>query len=107
VPQGNRNWQSSFVATDQLLDAWRSCCPGLTHAPAETIWLKNGAGELIDYTDTIRGQLEERNEALASAKIELPGIEWRSHHMVIGESFVLPIQCADRSWTASSRFYWL
>ncbi|MCG2628298.1 hypothetical protein L6654_16830 [Bradyrhizobium sp. WYCCWR 13023] len=96
VPPGNRGWQSSFVATEQLLDAWRSFGRGMTYAPAERVCLKNDAGELVDYRDTpltlrIRGQLEERNEALAELRIDLPGIERRGHHVVIGGSFVLPI----------------
>jgi hypothetical protein len=52
VSPGNRGWQSSFLATDQLLAVWRAGRNGIEYAPCEPLWLKNDAGELIDYCDT-------------------------------------------------------
>jgi hypothetical protein len=76
--------------------AWRSTAQRFTYADAEILWLKNAAGELIDYADTrntrrLRLDLADRNEPLAAVDIEIPGAERRRHHMLIGDSYVLPI----------------
>jgi hypothetical protein len=88
----NRGWQSSFVATDRLIE----CGKPLKYDQGESIWLKDAADNLIDYPETrltarLRGELAVLNHALASVRIELPDVEWRGHHMAIGESLVLPI----------------
>jgi hypothetical protein len=117
VPPGNLGWQSSFRATPKLMEAWHDTCRELDYHTGEIILLKNASGELIDYTDTrdtlrMRRELSERNEALASLHIELPNVEWRGQHMLIGESYILPIPgnplhriFSRGSWSLHGRAY--
>jgi hypothetical protein len=95
-PGSNRARQSTFEATERLLDAWHAFREPLTFEHGETIYLKDAAGNLIDYPETrltahLRGQLAERNEAMAAVKLEVPDAEWRGHYMVIDGSYILPV----------------
>jgi hypothetical protein len=117
VAPGNRGWQSSFVATDQLMQAWRSALPQVAYTVGETVWLKNDDGDLIDYRDTrdilrIKRALAQANESLASLRIEIPNVEWRGRHMLIDGSYVLPIPgnglrriFSRGSWSLHGRAY--
>jgi hypothetical protein len=96
VSPGNIGRQSTFIATDRLMQAWHAMEGELLYAPrGEIIWLKNDAGEPIDYRDTretqrLRRQLEVINEGLARLAIEIPGAKRRGHLLVIDGSYVLP-----------------
>jgi hypothetical protein len=117
VAPGNRGWQSSFVATDELIQSWRSTPQSLTYSERESVWLKNDAGEVVDYRDTqntraMRQQLAERREALAPLAIDVPDVEWRGQHMFINGSYVLPIPgnpvrriFSRGSWSLHGRAY--
>jgi hypothetical protein len=117
VAPGNLGWQSSFVATDYLRQAWRNTAQRLTYADTEILWLKDVDGELIDYADSratrrMRRELAERNETLALLDIRIPGSEWRGRHMLIGDSYVLPIPgnplrriFSRGRWSLHGRFY--
>jgi hypothetical protein len=96
VPPGNLGWQSSFIATDWLMQVWEIVGTELVYIPSrESIWLKNDAGELIDYRETrethrLRRQLGALNEGLARLDIEIPGARRRGHLLVIDGGYVLP-----------------
>jgi hypothetical protein len=117
VPQGNRGWQSSFFATDRLMHVWGSASTRLDYADGEIIRLKNTDGELIDYLDSLntrrlRRQLAAINEQLASLRIELPAVEWRGRHMLIDNSYILPVPgnglhriFSRNSWSLHGRAY--
>jgi hypothetical protein len=96
VSPGNLGWQSSFIATDRLMQVWNAAAAELVYTPSgELIWLKNDAGEPIDYQDTreirrIRRMLEMINEPLAPLEIEIPGAKRRGHLLVIDGNYVLP-----------------
>jgi hypothetical protein len=117
VPQGNRGWQSSFVATDKLVHVWGSTSAHLNYADGEIIRLKNTDGELIDYLDSpntrrLRRQLAAINKPLASLHIELPDVEWRGRHMLIDNSYILPVPghglhriFSRGSWSLHGRAY--
>jgi len=79
-PPGNLGWQSRFRATPKLLQAIR--IPTVIYDSYELIQLKDHEGELIDYRDTnntisMRRRIEEFNEALSAADLQLrgPGVE--------------------------------
>ena len=96
APPGRLGWQSSFVATDELIRACRSFGTPIAYSNSEIIWLKNVAGDLVNYSDTrntrrLRHELAECNEHLAQLAIEVPGAEWRGHHMLIDRCYILPI----------------
>jgi hypothetical protein len=117
VAPENRGWQSSFVASDELVQSWRRLPQSLAYSEGESIWLKNGAGEVIDYRDNrntraMRRQLAERNEALAPLALAVPDVEWRGQHMFINGSYVLPIPdnpvrriFSRGSWSLHGRAY--
>ena len=96
VTPGNLGWQSSFVATDRLMQVWRAREGELVYTPSgEVIWLKDDAGQPIDYrgtreTQRLRRTLEPINEGLAPLAIEIPGAKRRGHLLVIDGSYVLP-----------------
>jgi hypothetical protein len=95
VAPGNLGWQSSFAATDRLMEAWRSTDQRVIYSAGEIIWLKNRDGILVDYVDTrttrqLRRQLAGANDGLAGLAIDVPGAERRGHHMFIGGSYLLP-----------------
>ena len=95
VAPGNRGWQSSFYATDALIDRYHDGVCGLVYTAGEIILLKSQDGELIDYRDTretrrMRRDLQRINESLARLQIQIPGAEWRGQHMFIGQSCLLP-----------------
>jgi hypothetical protein len=96
APPGRRGWQSSLVATAQLIRDWRSFGTPIAYSNSEIIWLKNDAGDLVHYSDTrntrrLRHELAECNEHLAQLAIEVPGAEWRGHYMLIDRCYILPI----------------
>ena len=96
APPGHLGWQSSLVATAQLIRTWRSFGTPIRYSKSEIIWLKNDAGDLVNYIDTrntrrLRHELAECNEHLAQLAIEVPGAEWRGHHMFIDSCYILPI----------------
>jgi hypothetical protein len=117
VPPGHLGWQSSFIASDQLMQIWRSTDRHLTYSEGETIWLKDACGNLIGYTDSrntrrMRDELVERNQILAQLGVDLPGAELRGRHMVIGASYVLPVPgnplrriFSRGSWSLHGRAY--
>jgi hypothetical protein len=96
VAPGNLGWQSSFVATDRLMQVWDAVGGELIYKPnGEIIWLKNDAGELIDYRETrvtlrLRRPLEIINKGLACLDIDVPGAERRGHLLVIEGGYVSP-----------------
>jgi hypothetical protein len=97
VPPGNLGWQSSFVASELLMNAWRGAAEQrLVYSPArEIIWLKNEAGIPVDYSDTrdtqrIRKELAALNEAVAMIDVAVAGAERRGPLLVIDKSYVLP-----------------
>lgn len=95
VSPGNLGWQSSFLATDALIDRYHNSICDLVYTTGEIILLKGQNGELIDYRDTretgrLRKDLERINESLARIQIEIPGAEWRGQHMFVGQSCLLP-----------------
>jgi hypothetical protein len=95
VPRGNLGWQSSFEATPALIDAYHSAICRLIYTAGETLWLKDSAGNLVDYRETsntrrLRKALGAINENLASLQIVVPSAEWSGRHLKIGESYVLP-----------------
>jgi hypothetical protein len=95
VPPGNFGWQSSFQATDALIDRYHDGLCGLVYTAGEIILLKGQDGELTDYRDTretrrLRKDLERVNESLARLQIEIPGAEWRGQHLFVGQSCLLP-----------------
>jgi hypothetical protein len=96
APPGQLGWQSSLVATPQLIRAGGSFGIPITYTNSEIIWLKDDAGDLVNYIDTrntrrLRHELAECNQHLAQLAIEVPGAEWRGHHMLIDRSYILPI----------------
>lgn len=52
VTQRDDGFWSSFVATDELIEAWRSTPQSLADSESESIWLKNGTADVVDYRDT-------------------------------------------------------
>jgi hypothetical protein len=77
------------------MEVWGDLSRSLTYDVGETILLRDGDGKLIDYADTrftrrVRTEIARTNEVLAGIKIEVP-CEWRGHHMLIDESYVLPV----------------
>jgi hypothetical protein len=95
VPPGNFGWQSSFRATPKLMDAWRKLGDMLTHEIGEPIILRDNNGKSIDYDDNrftrrVRAEIVRFNETLAPVVIHVPG-EQRGHHIMVGESYVLPV----------------
>jgi hypothetical protein len=95
VPPGNLGWQSSFQATDALIDRYHDSVCGLVYTAGEIILLKGQDGELADYRDTretrrLRKDLARLNEPLARLQIEIPGAEWRGQHLFVGQCCLLP-----------------
>lgn len=95
VAPGNRGWQSSFQATEALIDRYHDGVCGLVYTAGEIILLKGQDGELADYRDTggtrrLRKDMERVNESLARLQIEIPGAEWRGQHVFVGQSCLLP-----------------
>jgi hypothetical protein len=117
VSPGNRGWQSSFFASDQLLHAWGNTSASLNYADGEIIQLKNNDGEFVDYQDSantrrLRGELAKFNEALAGLCLDLPDVEWRGRHMLIGNNYILPVPnhglhriFSRSSWSLHGRAY--
>jgi hypothetical protein len=73
-PPGNLGWQSRFRATAMLQE--RVKIPTVIYDPVELIRLKDHDEKLINYRDTnntisMRRRLEEINEALSAAELEL------------------------------------
>ena len=73
-PSGNLGWQSRFRATELLQE--RAKIPTVIYDPVELIRLKDRDDKLNDYRDTnntisMRRRLEEINEALSAADLEL------------------------------------
>lgn len=90
---GQRGWQSSFQATDKLMEAINRPVP-VIYDPCETIRLRDSDRKLIDYRDTartdrMRKRLNEINEAITSAEIDLEAPD-----AVHGEH---AIQCGDHT----------
>jgi hypothetical protein len=83
VPQGNLGWQSSFRATDELMQVWGAMTGQMVYMPSpESIWLRNDAKQLIPYQDTrrirqMRKELGANDEMLACLDIEVPGAKHR------------------------------
>jgi hypothetical protein len=73
-PPGNLGWQSRFRATEILQETAK--IPTVIYDPGELIRLKDRDDKLSDYRDTnntisMRRRLEEINEALSAADLEL------------------------------------
>jgi hypothetical protein len=86
-PSGNLGWQSRFRATPKLLRAVKNI-PTVVYDPVELIRLKDHDGELIDYRDTnntisMRRRLNEINEALSAADLELRAPEVQNNGMLL------------------------
>jgi hypothetical protein len=95
VPPGNLGWQSSFRATTRLMNAWRDLGTTLAHEIGETVILRNKNGKSIDYADNqftrrVRSEIVRLNETLRAVVIHVRG-EQRGHHIVIDESYLLPV----------------
>jgi hypothetical protein len=95
VAPGNLGWQSSFHATDALIDRYHQSVCGMVYTAGEIILLKGKDGELTDYRDTRetrrhRKELARLNESLARLHLEIPGAEWRGQHLLVGQSYLLP-----------------
>jgi hypothetical protein len=72
---GRRGRQSTFRATDRLLEAIDQPFP-VIFDPCETVRLKDTEGHLVDYRDTartdrMRRDLNEINEALTATEVDL------------------------------------
>jgi hypothetical protein len=101
------------LPTGRLMQVWRARESELVYTPSgEIIWLKNEAGDLVDYKDTretkrLRRTLEPINEGLATLQIEIPSARRRSHLLVIDGSYVLPTPGnALQEWQGSNRNSW-
>jgi hypothetical protein len=73
-PPGNLGWQSRFRATEILQETAK--IPTVIYDPVELIRLKDHDDKLSDYRDTnntisMRRRLEEINEAVSAAELEL------------------------------------
>jgi hypothetical protein len=95
VPPGNLGRQSTFHATDALIDRYHEGICELVYTAGEIILLKGQDGELADYRDTretrrLRKDLDRVNESLARLQIDIPGAEWRGQHLFVGQSCLLP-----------------
>jgi hypothetical protein len=93
-PSGNLGWQSRFRATPTLQETVK--IPTVIYDPVELIRLKDRAEKLIDYRDTnntisMRRRLEEINEALSAADLELyaPTVKHDGMLLRVGNDHVL------------------
>jgi hypothetical protein len=95
VKPNNRGWQSSFLATPDLIQAAREFSSDLTYGVREPIRLKDDADDLVDYPETretlrIRRALEPINLYLKQLQIEVPGAARQGRHLRVGDSYILP-----------------
>ena len=95
VPPRHLGWQSSFVATTRLMEAWYRIATPITYVAGEIIFLKNAAGELVDYVETrntrrLRRDLAQCNACLSHLAIQIPGAERRGQHIFIDRCYILP-----------------
>jgi hypothetical protein len=91
---GNLGWQSRFRATPTLQQTVK--IPTVIYDPVELIRLKDRDDKLIDYRDTnntisMRRRLEEINEALSAADLELyaPTVKHDGMLLRVGNDHVL------------------
>ena len=61
APGSDREWQSTFAATDELMEVWGAADVGLTPIDRECIRLRGVDGKLVDYEDTDRTRRMRRD----------------------------------------------
>jgi hypothetical protein len=112
VLQGNRGWQSSFMASDALLGL---VAGDATYTLIEPIRLKDADKHLIGYEDTrrtcaMRKEMGYINEAIASVNIDIPGDRGRyattcNQHVVYPAKTSLYRVFSRGSFTLHGRLY--
>jgi hypothetical protein len=93
-PPGNLGWQSRFRATPALQETVE--IPTVIYDPVELVRLKDHDGKLTDYRDTdntlsMRRRLEEVNETLSAAELQLnhPAVERDGLLLRVGNDHLL------------------
>ena len=94
-PPGNLGWQSRFRATPILLRS--VAIPPVIYDPVELVRLKDHDGKLTDYRETnntisMRRRLNEVNEALSAAELQLnhPTVESDGLLLRVGNHLLYP-----------------